>query len=293
VAGQPGGERHGSGRFDGEAELLPQPVAGGHDLGLAHQYRPDAVSGEQGERLSADAGRAQRRGRDRVHLRVDGLPGRERRVQAVAVLRFDGGGEPATRRERDPRGEPTTADGDRDGVDLRRVPHDLGPDRALARDHGRVVVGLEIPRAGRVRRLARRCRRLGIGVAGADQPRTGGFDPPCLVFRHLRRHVDGRGQAEELGGGGHTDAVVAARSRDDLVRTLTGEQRVECPAQFERAGPLKMFELEHQRPAVDLGTQQRGVPEIRANAAFRGGDVRAQGGCHGPTVPVVGSTGFS
>jgi hypothetical protein len=39
AAGEPRGERHGAGGFDGDPELLPQAVAGGQQFGVGHQNR--------------------------------------------------------------------------------------------------------------------------------------------------------------------------------------------------------------------------------------------------------------
>jgi hypothetical protein len=89
--------------------------------------------------------------------------------------------------------------------------------------------------------------------AAADQLRARGLDPGGLRGRDGLGHVhDGR-QAECLRGRRDTEAVVAARSRDDTAWSGAGEQRVDGAAQLERTTALQVLQLEHHGPTVDFG----------------------------------------
>jgi hypothetical protein len=116
-------------------------------------------------------------------------------------------------------------------------------------------------------------RCVGVGVTVPDQLRPGGLDPARLALGHPARHVhDGR-DAQDAGGGGDAEPVVAAGRRDDALRWLLRQKGVQRAADLERAAALQVLELQHHGTAVDRGPQDRGAPAVRGQAGGGRGNV--------------------
>jgi hypothetical protein len=117
----------------------------------------------------------------------------------------------------------------------------------------------------------------------ADQLGAGRHVPGGLGLRNVARHVDDGGHVDDACRGGHAEPVVAPGRGDHAVRPFPGEQRVQRAAELERPAALQVFELQHQRAAVDLGAQDRGAPDVRGQAA--GGRLDVGGRGEGRHVP--------
>ena len=272
-AGEPRRERDGRGGFGRHPELFPQQVASGEQFGVADQHRPHGAALEDREGQLADPGGAERGGCHGAHRAVDRPVRRERVGQALAVVRLDRDRGARADRERGAGGQAAAADRDGHRVDLGCVGDDLRGDRTLAGDHRGIVVGGQVPVTRLVGYLRRGGRRFGVRRAVTDQPNAGRFDAPSLAGRD-RGGDEHRGrQAEQGSGGGHAQAVVAARRRDHVLHAGAGEHRVQRTTQLERAAALQVFKLEHQPAAVDLGLEQRCPAHVRTNRPRRCGHV--------------------
>ncbi len=80
-------------------------------------------------------------------------------------------------------------------------------------------------------------------------------------LRRIRRHDDGRGDAQHLGGQRQPLCVVARRKRHDAALPLLRRQlreRIVRAAKLERARPLQVFALEECTASGDLVKRARG-----------------------------------
>jgi hypothetical protein len=161
---------------------------------------------------------------------------------------------PFPERERDARGEPAAPDRDEDRLGLGCLLRELEPDRALARDHARV---LERVHERRVRsldvRLRRRDGRLEALSHELDHPSVG---RGRLDLRHRRvlGHED-RGPAAGLACGPRDRLpVVPSARRDDPGLALPRAERrdrVVRAADLEGARALEVLGLEQHRAASE------------------------------------------
>src|SRR3982075_1555575 len=139
MAGEEGGERGGCGRFDGEAEVLPEAVAGGDDVVVRDQYRADGRGLQDGEGDLTGPGGAQRGLVYRVHCGVDGSAGDEGVVQGAAADGFDGDDGTAATGEDGAGGQPATADGHHQSVHIGHLGDHLERAGALTGHHEGIV----------------------------------------------------------------------------------------------------------------------------------------------------------
>ena len=285
--------------FDRQPELLPQPVPGGDDLLVADQREADRVGPVGGQRQPADPAGAEGGRGHRVRADVDRLARLDRGVQGRAALRLDADdhrrpaerGEPAA----DAGQQPAAADRDGDHVALGQVGRDLGRQRALTRDHRRVVVGVHVQAALVGREGAGGALGVGVHPARLDHLGAGRGDPRRLDVRHRDRDVDGRGDAQPARGGGDAEPVVAAgRGHDGRVPPAAlalalGQQRVERAADLEHARRLQVLKLEADLAAVGAHGQQRGSAHVGGDPPGGGGVIL---GCDSGLGRVLG-TAFS
>ncbi len=150
----------------------------------------------------------------------------------------------------DARDESAAADRHDDGLDLRCLLEDLEGDRALARDHVRIVERVDEREPFALRELARVRARLGQVRAMEHDGRAELATVRDLDQRGEFRHHDGDGNAEQPAVVGDALRVVAGGGRDHAALALLGreeQQRVARAALLEAAGALQVVEL-----AVDL-----------------------------------------
>ena len=166
----------------------------------------------------------------------------------------------------DPADQPAAADGDEDRVDrLAQLPQDLHADRPLARDHVRVVVGVD----ERQLASAADAHRLGVGVvvrvALEDDRRPESGDGVDLDLRCRHRHHDRGLGPEALRGERHALGVVARGGGDDApaeVRSRKAGHLVVRPAELEREDGLEILALQQQAVA-EPGREKRRLVQRR------------------------------
>jgi hypothetical protein len=152
---------------------------------------------------------------------------------------------------------------------------DLHPDRALARDDVRVVIGVHEHGARRLLQLERVRVRVAVGVPAQHHFRAARLDRPDLDVRRRDGHHDGGVAAELLRGERYPLRMVAGRGCDDAARPLRrGEVRhlVVGAAQLEREDALLVLALQ-QHAVAEPARQRRCVLERRLD-----GDVVDPGG---------------
>jgi len=235
-----------------------------------------------GEHQFADAFRSERIGGNSSRGAVDGMSGFEGIVQCRCCFWLDAdhldavltpGGDAAD--------ESATADGNEQGIEVRRLLLEFETNRALAEQ-----------RLGLVIRVYRERARLGgpafaggqcFGIAFAGHNEIGPIAAYALDF-FLGSH--GRdenlcGHAEFIRGEGDACAVVAARGcHDTLLRDFSQQQISESAARFEGAGMLEQFEFEDEREGTEAevyaaGLDDRRPANVRPDDLFRCADAFA------------------
>ena len=189
-------------------------------------------------------------------------------------------------RDRDARREPTAADRDDDGPDVRQLLDQLEADRPLARDHPLVLEGVHERRSARLRVCARVLLRVVEHLAAE-------LDPGAVVLRRLDlrdrcvlRHEDRRVDPALARSPRHGLRVIARADGDDARRTLlVGKRRdaVDRAADLERARALEVLRLQpHLTPGhalEGLGDVDRRLARGAVNPLARGADVSECGRC--------------
>ena len=142
----------------------------------------------------------------------------------------------------------------------------LQADRALPRDHVRMIEGRDLDHA-------RFCHEpvdldLRCVLALPDDAHLGAerADRRELVRRHEARHADDRTDAEPAGGVGDGAAVIARRGADHAaapLRLAQPRKRMRRAADFERPDGLRRFQLEAHLAAARK-RKRRGRHERRA-----------------------------
>ena len=286
---QPGGAgalRHGllQGQV-GVDRALEMRLVDEHDLGdeLAHDRQR-----ERAHVLHGDAFR-QRRPAERAILAAERVPERriERRLDPDDLdRRRPGAGGDGVAGD-----QPAAADRDHQGVEVVRVLEHFQRDRALARDHQRVVVGMDEGEAALGGERLRAHLRLRHALAlehdlGAVRPRR--LD---LHERRGHRHHDGGRDAQPRGVVGDRLGVVAGGHGDHAPRPRGGVERgelVERAAVLERVGDLEIlvFHMDvgaGQRRELG-GRQHRRAQHLARDRAARRLDVR-NGDAHRTLMP--------
>ena len=224
------------------------------DVALAHQQH--VVDGALDDRAREHAGLAHRDALGQARLGRGQLQALEGRVHAREVLGLHAHdldlGLDLARRQGHARDHAAAAHRHHQHLELRRGGQHLERDRALARDHPRVVVGVDHGEAALGRQGQRRGARVLEAVAGEHDLR-----PEAARALHLHggregRHHDHRRNAQALRVVGHALGVVAGRHGDHAACTLhriERQQAVERAALLEARGELQVLELE-----PDLGT---------------------------------------
>ena len=196
-------------------------------------------------------------------------------------------GLPRAKRDRDSRREPAPADGDQDGLGLRRLLGELEPDRPLPRDDARLLERMHERGAG----------ALDVGPSGgdgllealADELRRATVRARRLDLRHRRvlRHEDRRRDPGLACRPRDGLAVVAGARRDDARLPLLraeGRDRVVRAADLEGPRALEVLRLqEHGSPGETrerLGRIERRLASDAAQALSRSFDVRKSGSFH-------------
>ena len=174
-----GGRRAGLG---GDPARVPERLPRAHDLVVADRDHvvDEALGDVQPDR--ADPGGAERVGRDPADLDVDRLAGSQRRRQRGAAVPVPPRSpwRPTRVPGRDAPDQAGAPDGDDDRSDRRSLVVELRRDRALARHHRRLVVGVHQDRAGVERPLL--ARRVGIGVETVDDVHGRAVDRIRSIF---------------------------------------------------------------------------------------------------------------
>ena len=176
----------------------------------------------------------------------------------------------------DARGEPAAADRHRDRAHFRALLGNLEPDSALARDHVRVVKGVDEDRAGLLGQLPGLRQRILHG--GAVQHDVSAVGPGRCDFgqRCGNRHHDGRLRAES--GRSQRDAlrVIAGAGSDNATGPLSLAQPLDSQvsaANLERPAALEVLALDVNRTADQRGErarlQKRRLPDDRLQRGAR------------------------
>jgi hypothetical protein len=183
------------------------------------------------------------------------------------------------KRERDARGEPSTAHGEDNRLHLGQLLVELEPDRPLAGDDPLVVEGMNGGGAS-LHPLER--RRLRLVEALACEHDLGAVASRRVHLRHRRlgRHED-RGVDSGLTRRPRDGLpVVAGARRDDACRALGCRQardRRHGAPDLERAGPLQVLGLEKHTaagsPAQGLGRRHGSLPSNAREELAGGPDV--------------------
>ncbi|MNT11612.1 hypothetical protein D3C72_1465030 [compost metagenome] len=167
---------------------------------------------------------------------------------------------------------------------------DFQPDRALARDHVRVVEGVDEGGAGFLFQRA----GMGVGVVEAvavqDHVSTQSLDRPHLDAGRRGRHDDGRDRAAPGRRQGHALGVIARRGADDAARQFglaQGGDLVIGPANLEREDRLQVLALQQGR-----AVQPRRQPLQRVQRGFLGHviDAGGQDAADGVLHEILGAT---
>ncbi len=150
---------------------------------------------------------------------------------------------------------------------LRRVLLQFAADRALARQHIRVVIGMHFQRSGLGLPGAACGQRLGIGLAVLNDPGAVALDTRHLGGRRQRRHENLRRDAECARRVGDRRAVIATRRGDHPAgRARRDQQPVERSAGLETSGVLQQFEFQGDRAGHSqlllAKPEKRCVPDI-------------------------------
>ncbi len=232
LARQDRGDAHGARGLDDELGALEQHEERSRDVILfdsddlvddvADDFEVDAAGLADGDpvgdsRCDRDLGRLPCDERDRVGRRIGGLhPDDAHGSSELGRLLFDRAG--------DSRDEPSAADRNEDGVDIRLLLQDLETERALTHYYVAVVEGVDEDGARLLRELGRCAQRLIDDVAA--QLDVGAI---LLGGRELRqgdahRHEDGRADAQLARCEGHALGVVAGRGGDDSACLLVVAQ---------------------------------------------------------------------
>jgi hypothetical protein len=139
---------------------------------------------------------------------------------------------------------------------------DLHRDGALARDHFRVVVGMDESEPAPAAQRPRVDVGLVVGIAAQHHGRSARLDRRDLDLGRGDRHHDGGAAAEPPGGERHALRVVAGGSGDDAaLQRRRGELRhlVVGAAQLEREHRLQVLALEQDARAGARGKLRRGL----------------------------------
>ncbi|MCY1361949.1 hypothetical protein D9M69_486450 [compost metagenome] len=146
---------------------------------------------------------------------------------------------------------------------------------ALAGDHFRIVVGVDVDVALLLHQLQRIRQRLGEGVAVQHRLAAAGAHALHLQFRGGARHHDGRLDAQLAGGQRHALRMVAGGGGDHAaLQLLAGQLRqlVVGAANLEGEHRLQILALEQ-----DLVAQPLGKLAGRLQGSFHGDVVDARG----------------
>jgi len=174
----------------------------------------------QAKRLSADLLHRDPIGEKTHVIQHDAPSGPERARHGVGVHRFDA--DDLDRRAQpldvgsDAGNQPAAADRHEHGVDrVRGLTQDFHSDRALARDHVRILVGVNEAELACPSQALRLDVRFVVGIAVQVHFRSAGLDRVDLDLGGCGRHDDHRRAAELLGGKRHALSVIAGRRSDD------------------------------------------------------------------------------
>ena len=213
--------------------------------GIAHRHA-------FGDRVAADIHRQS------LQALVHGAP--VARFHAAHLdRRFDGLGG-----QRHAGNEPAAAHRYHERVERGRLLEHFQRHRALARDDGRIVVGMDEGEALARLQHARVARGIGERVALDHHLRAMHLRALDLAVGRAARHHDHRAQAETRRVVGHALRMVARAHRDDAAparRFIQRQQPVERAALLERGGELQVLEFQpdfgagelRQRAAVQAG----------------------------------------
>src|SRR6266852_85139 len=149
----------------------------------------------------------------------------------------------------DPRDQAPAPDGHDDGRRVRHLLQDLQGNRGLARDHVRVVEGMDHHGPALFREGAG--GGVGVVVDGALQHHLGAVLGSRLHLgqRGASGHEHGGVDPEQRGAEGHALRVVAGAGGDDSPRALLGGQArdsVVGSSDLEGAGALEVLALQHR-----------------------------------------------
>ena len=266
IALQPG-QRHAAGGLRHRAGPVEDVLHGGADL--VRRDGDDLVEAFPADAKGFDAGLAHRDavGEEAHAIEHHALAGRDRGLHGGGVVGLDADdlhvGPQELDKSRDAGSETAAADGNEDRLDRPGVLlQDLHPDRALARDDVRIVIGRHI---GEAALLAERLGMLGglVEIVADDD----GIAAACPHARHLdarcrARHHDGGDDAELLAREGDALRVVAGRGRDDAaLQRLARQARhlVVGAADLEGEDRLQVLALQQHAIVQPPGEGGQGI----------------------------------
>ena len=217
------GDRQCAGGLEDRARVLEHVLDRRADLvGVDEDHAVEELPA-QAKRLFADLLHGDPVGEETHVIQHDAPSGLERARHGVGVHRFDA--EDLDRRAQpldvgsDAGNEPAAADRHEHRVDrVRGLTQDFHSDRALARDHVRIFVGVDEAEPACLSQALRLDVRFVVGIAVQVHFRSAGLDRVDLDLGGRGRHDDHRRAAELLGGKGHALSVIAGRRGDDSAR---------------------------------------------------------------------------
>ena len=159
-----------------------------------------------------------------------------------------------------PADQPATADRDHQHLEVGRRLQHLQGERALARDHGRVVERMDEGQAVALGDLPGMAGRILDALALEHHPGTEAPRVLDLHERRVARHDDGRRDAQAPRVVGDALRMIAGGHGDHARGRLLGRQlrqAVQGAALLERGGVLQVLELEPDLGAGDLRQRAR------------------------------------